>query len=79
MVLTLLAKHPNGLTRTQMAEATGTARGWAALLGAVTKGPAAAGTLEGDGLVKSAKMEDQAALLYTITAAGKKALAQAAK
>ena len=73
-VLTLLAKAKQPMTRSEMAEKTGIAKGWAKLLGAVTKGDAEAGTLEGDGLVRSEKVEGEAGLRYTITAAGRKLL-----
>lgn len=78
-VLEVLARSaPNGLTRTELAKKTGLTKGWSKLLGSPTKGKAAVGTLEGDGLVRSEKHEDQHGLLvYRITATGKKALAAA--
>jgi hypothetical protein len=76
-VLTLLAKTPAGMTRTEMSEATGIVKGWTKMLGAVTLGAPATGTLEGDGLVRSEEVEDQRGRVYTITPAGKKALAAA--
>ena len=44
------------------------------MLGAVTKGDAAEGTLEGDGLVQSEEVEGVRGLVYTITKAGAAAL-----
>lgn len=71
----LVAAEPEGLTRTELAEQTSINKGWAKLLGAPTKG----GTngMEGAGLVKSHKHEGERSMRYTITAAGKKALAKA--
>jgi hypothetical protein len=71
----LVSAEPEGLTRTELAEQTGIVKGWAKLLGAPTKG----GTngMEGAGLVKSHKHEGERSMRYTITAAGKKALAKA--
>lgn len=71
----LVSAEPEGLTRTELAEQTGINKGWAKLLGAPTKG----GTngMEGAGLVKSHKHEGERSMRYTITAAGKKALAKA--
>jgi DNA-binding MarR family transcriptional regulator len=71
----LAAAEPEGLTRTELAEQTGINKGWAKLLGAPTKGET--NGMEGAGLVKSHKHEGERSLRYTITAAGKKALAKA--
>lgn len=64
-----------GLTRAELAERTGINKGWAKMLGAVTKGDAASGTLEGDGYVRSEPAaEGERGIRYYITAKGKKAL-----
>ncbi|MCI0705466.1 MAG: DUF4364 family protein [Planctomycetia bacterium] len=77
LVLETLAKAKDGMTRAQLSKATEIQKGWAKLLGAVTLGEPAEGTLEGDGYVKSAEVEGVRGLVYTITAKGKKALADA--
>jgi hypothetical protein len=79
LTLETLNKAKDGLTRAQLAEKTGIVKGWAKMLGAVTQGDAAEGTLEGDGLVTSDDVEGIRGLVYTITAKGKKALENAKK
>jgi hypothetical protein len=60
-------------TRKDLKEATGLQKGWSKILGAPTKGELKPTTLEGMGLVKSEPTPE--GLAYTITAAGKQALA----
>lgn len=64
------------LTRAELTEKTGIAKGWAKLLGAATKdGDWAENSMEGMGLVKSGEaQEGKRGLAYTITAKGTKAL-----
>lgn len=80
--LTALAGSKAPLTRAELAEATGVQKGWSRLLGAATKeggGAAGAKSLEARGLVRCEPQEGGRALAYTITPAGKKALAAAQK
>lgn len=74
LILETLNRNSNGLTRAQLAEKTEITKGWAKYLGAATKGDPEAGTLEGDGLVKSQDIEGTRGMVYTITAAGRKAV-----
>jgi hypothetical protein len=72
VVLGLLAKAPNGLTRGQLATSTGMAKGWSKLLGAATKG--ADRGLINKGLVKAElNKEEGREIKYLITPAGRKA------
>ena len=78
----LKALSNKDLTRGQLKDKTGIERGWSKLLGASTKeglGTAGETSLEGRGLVNSAKIEGQRSMVYSITSAGKKALANATK
>lgn len=74
-VLTVLAGASGPLSRKQLAACTGQAKGWAALLGAPTRGPVQAHTLQGRGLVHCTFSGN--VLLYTITTAGLAALVAA--
>lgn len=65
-------------TRKAIADETGMKKGFAAVMGAVSKGKCGKGTLVGDGLLKADKGEG-GEWVYTITASGKKALAQVGK
>lgn len=78
-VLSTLAKAKGPLTRTELATKTGINKGWSRLLGASTKDDSENGGLEAEGLVKVEKPEDSRGLVYTITAAGRKALEKASK
>jgi DNA-binding MarR family transcriptional regulator len=71
-VLTVLKKHPKGLTRSELSEKTEINKGWAKLLGAPTKG--AEGGLEGAGFVSSEKDEEKKGFVYKVTSKGLKAL-----
>jgi endonuclease YncB( thermonuclease family) len=72
-ILTTLAKNSKPLTRKQLVEKTGIKAGWSKLLGAPTKGVAPE-SLEGRGLVKSESQEGVTGVMYSITAAGRKAI-----
>lgn len=72
--LEALVKVVEGLTRKQLQEVTGQEKGWSKLLGAVTRGTPAPDTLEGRGLVRSEVKDGK--LVYTLTPAGKAALAE---
>ena len=72
-------------TRKDMQKATGIEKGWSKMLGSPTKG-ISEDSMEGRKLIKSAKYEPQegesksrAGFVYSITAAGKKALEKANK
>lgn len=77
-VLTALSKAmPDGLTRPQLVKKTGINRGWSRLLGASTKkgfGSAGKTSMEGRGLIRHEKHEDSRAMIYVITATGRKAI-----
>lgn len=67
------------LSRKQLAAKTGINKGWSRTLGASTKDDCGAGgsdSLEGRGLIKAAKEEENRFFTYTITAAGRKLLAK---
>lgn len=64
-----------GMTRTDLGDRTGIKKGWAKLMGAVTKGTPAEGTLEGDGYVRSQPADEgERGIRYYITKKGKSIL-----
>ena len=71
-ILDALNNSPSGLDRNGLREATGIQKGYSKLLGSPTKDDV--GGMEGDGLVKSQKIEGTRSLVYVITAKGKKLL-----
>lgn len=78
-VLQQLTKATNGLTRKELSTKTGIKKGFSKMLGAATKSDSENTGMEGDGLVKSQNVEGRRGLVYTITAAGRKALEKASK
>lgn len=78
LVLATLAKNSQPLTRQDLASKTKISKGWSKMLGAATK-DVAKDSLEGRGLVKSEKHEDQRAMVYKVTTAGKAMLAKTAE
>lgn len=77
-VLQALADSTEGMTRGQLAEATGVKKGWSKILGTVTVGKEATSGFISEGLVKASKSADQRGTVYTLTAAGRKAAAKEA-
>lgn len=79
-VLAALAGANAPLTRQELSKALGITKGWSRLLGAATKddlGAAGSDSLEGRGLIQCDKPEGERPLRYTITPAGREALAAA--
>jgi hypothetical protein len=72
--LRLLARHPNGLTRPQIAKGTKIYTWWSRALGTVTRCAPPPGSMEGDGLVRSNVYEGVSGLVYTITPKGLRVL-----
>lgn len=77
-VLSLLAKAKAPMTRGELSFKTGINKGWSRLLGAFTEGKGHGDGLEDRGLVTThVAPEGERGVRYTITAAGRKALAKA--
>ena len=80
-VATLTALSQKGkLTRTQIAEAIGIGSGFTSLLGHIDPAKREPGSLSARGLIQSETVEtDGKSVVWAITEAGKKALAEAKK
>ena len=76
-ILETLSRNSKPLTRSQLKEKSEITSGLSKLLGASTKdnlGASGKDSLEGRGLIKAEKHEGERGIVYSITAAGRKAI-----